>query len=133
MYGALLQSGCFDVNESSVEEGSLGFDGGRLGEVGLGAEVLQERVLSVGKLDKEAVNTLVNKVLGLIVDSGAVGQVIVLVSVRVHGQVQVVHLLDVRAVVAVSFTVVSFGLLDPVERDADSVSVSCDIVEVVGV
>ena len=133
MYGALLQSGCFDVNESSVEEGSLGFDGGRLGEVGLGAEVLQERVLSVGELDKEAVNTLVNKVLGLIVDSGAVGQVIVLVSVRVHGQVQVVHLLDVRAVVAVSFTVVSFGLLDPVERDADSVSVSCDIVEVVGV
>ena len=70
-------------------------------EAGLGAEVLQDDILSVGELEEEAINALVNKGLGLIVDIVAVGQLIILVRVRVNGQIQLMHLLDVRTHLAV--------------------------------
>ena len=75
--------------------------------------MLQDDILSVGELEEEAINALVNKGLGLIVDIVAVGQLIILVRVRVNGQIQLMHLLDVRTVVAVSITDVFFGLHDP--------------------
>ena len=97
----------------SVEEFSLGRDGWRLGEAGLGAEMLQDDILSVRELEEEAINALVHKGLGLIVDIVTVSQIIILVSVWVNGQIQLMHLLDVRTVVAVSIADVFFRLHDP--------------------
>ena len=97
----------------SVEEFGLSRDGRRLGEAGLGAEMLQDDILSVRELEEEAINALVHKGLGLIVDIVTVSQIIILVSVWVNGQIQLMHLLDVRTVVAVSIADVFFRLHDP--------------------
>ena len=115
---------------SSVEEFFLR---GRLGEVSLAAEVLQKDELGVRELTEDAIDALVDEHLCLFVHSVAIGEHVILIDVRVHSQIQVVHLLDVRTVVAVSLACVRHSLHDPGVRRANAVDLLRNLAVVVDV
>ena len=92
--------------------------------------MLEYDELGVGELDEEPVDALVDVERGLVVHCVSIVQMVVLVRVRVHRQVQRVHLLDVLAQIVVRRRQL---VHDPVGGHADTVRVLRDLVVIVRV
>lgn len=106
-------------------------------ESGFGAHVLEHVVLAVGEFAEEAINAVVDVELGLLVGCITVPKVVVLHSVRVHSQIQLMHVSN-----EVRVGVGSCGLVpghvservrveDPLRVRADSMSHLCDRIPIV--
>lgn len=92
--------------------------------------MLEYDELGVGELDEEPVDALVDVERGLVVHCVSIAQMVVLVRVRVHRQVQRMHLLDELAQNVVRRRQL---VHDPVGRHADTVRVLRDLVVIVRV
>ena len=112
-------------------------DGGR--EIRLSTHVSQHVVLSMRELTEDAIDALVNVELCLVIDVIGVDKLVVLESVRMDGQLEVMHLLDEWRVAVVYLARVPIELLvgqriivhDVCGSWADAMGNGTDLVEVV--
>ena len=92
--------------------------------------MLEYDELGVGELNEKPVDALIDVERGFVVHYVAIVQMVVLVCIRVHRQVQRMHLLDVLAQVVVCWLQL---VHDPAEGDADTVRVLSNLIIIVPV